>query len=200
MRTTWLILLIMVLAGAGMYYFATRKKPLAPYDTIALHDTPDSIRNKLRIFAAYNPTEITYRDSMWYQQDSIPLKQISLDSAINTFDKNYKSVTFYLDYDHAWFYDVEVNKPKPDLAYIIRFAIHKANDTLEASGIIDDQQHDQLRLSGPMMKMYQAFLLTYNNKLPPVTDSTAIRDSTGDTSRQQLTATPPAKTITVIRN
>ena len=200
MRTTWLILLIMVLAGAGMYYFATKKKPLAPYDTIALHDTPDSIRNKLRVFAAYNPTEITYRDSMWFQQDSIPLKEIPLDSAISTFDKNYKSATFYLDYDHAWFYDVEVNKPNPDIAYTIRFAIHKANDTLEASGIIDDPQHDQLRLRGPMMKMYQAFLLTYNNKLPPVTDSTATPDSTGDSSREQLPATPPAKTITVIRN
>ncbi len=193
MRTTLLILLIMVLAGAGMYYFATQKKTLAPYDTIALHDTPDSIRQKLRIFAAYNPTEVTYRDSGWYQQDSIPLKEISLDSAVNAFDKNYKSVTFYLDYAHAWFYDVEVNKSQ-DIPYKISFAVNSLRDTLQASGIIDDQQSKQLRLNGPMMKMYNAFLLTYNSKLPP-----SPPDSTQDSSQQAPPATPATKTITVIR-
>lgn len=193
MRTTWLILLIMVLAGAGMYYFATQKQALAPYDTIALHDTPDSIRQKLRIFAAYNPIEVTYRDSGWYQQDSVPLKEISLDSAVNAFDKNYKSVTFYLDYAHAWFYDIEVNKPK-DIPYKISFAVNSLRDTLQASGIIDDQEHEQLRFNGPMMKMYNAFLLTYNSKLPPPPP-----DSTQDSSQQEPPAIPAAKTITVIR-
>ncbi len=194
MRTTWLILLITVLAGAGMYYFATQKKPVAPYDTIALYDTPDSIRQKLKLFAAYNPTEVTYRDSGWYQQDSIPLKEIPLDSAINSFDKNYKSVTLYLDYGHAWFYDIEVNKQQ-DIPYKISVAVNNLRDTLQASGIIDDQQHEQLRLSGPMMKMYKAFLLTYNSKLPP-----PPADSTQDSSQQEPPATPAAKTITVLRN
>lgn len=194
MRTTWLILAVMILAGAGMYYVATRKKPIAPHDTILLQDTPDSIRSKIRLYVAYNPTEITYRDSVWYERDSIALKQLSLDSAANAFDKNYQSATFYLDYDHTWFYDIEVNKPKQDLAYTIRFSVNKVNDTLQASGIIDDLQHEQLRLSGPMMKMYKAFLLTYNNKLPPAVDSTA--DSAGGTPP----APPAAKTITVIRN
>jgi hypothetical protein len=190
MRTTWLILLLMVLAGAGMYYFATRKKPLAPYDTITIHDTPDSIKNRIKLFAAFNPTEITYRDSAWYRQDSIPLEQVPLDSAVSVFDKKYKSVTFYLDYDHAWFYDVEVNKPSEDISYIIKFAINKLKDTLQAAGTIDDQQHDQLRFNGPMMKMYQSFILTYNNKLPPVQDST----------QEAPTGPQPAKTITVLRN
>lgn len=200
MRTTWLILIVMILAGGGMYYFATRKKPIAPHDTIILQDTPDSIRSKIRLFVAYNPTEITYKDSTWYERDSIPLKQVPLDSATNAFDKHYQSATFYLDYDHAWFYDIEVNKPKQDLAYTLRFAISKMNDTLHASGIIDDLQHDQLRLSGPMMKMYQAFLLTYNNKLPPAVDSTAKADSTADSATAAPSATPASKTITVIRN
>lgn len=194
MRTTWLILVVMVLAGAGMYYFATQKKPLAPHDTIALHNTPDSIRNKLKLFAAYNPTEVTYRDSGWYQQDSIPLQELSLDSANITFDKNYKSVTFYLDYDHAWFYDVEVNKVQ-ETPYKINFSVNSVGDTLQASGIIDDQQHEQLRLSGPMMKMYKAFVLTYNHKLPP-----APADSTRDSSLEEPPATRATKTITVIRN
>lgn len=188
MRTTWLILLVMVLAGVAMYYIATRKKPVAPYDTIALYDTPDSIRHKIRLFAAYNPTEIIFRDSAWFQQDSIPLKEVSLDSATNAFDKHYKSVTFYLDYDHSWFYDIAVNKPSEDVSYLISFAINKVNDTLRLNGIINDPLRDQLRLSGPMMKMYRSFILTYNDKLP------ATADSTG---------TPPAKlasrTITVVR-
>lgn len=193
MRTTWLILLIMVLAGATMYYFATQKEPVAPYDTIVLHDTPDSIRSRLRLYAAYNnPTEITFRDSAWFQ-DSIPLKQVPLDSTI-AFDKNYKSVTFFLDYDHTWFYDVGVNKPSPDSAYIIRFSVNMVKDTLRAGGIIEDYKHDQFRLSGPMMKMYQAFILTYNNGLPPATDSTQVTDST-----REHPVTPPARMITVIR-
>lgn len=198
MRTTWLILLIMVLAGGAMYYFATRPKVAAPYDTIALHDTPDSIRSKLRIFAAYDPTDITYRDSAWFQQDSIPLKEIALDSIATSFDKNYKSVTFYLDYDHAWFYDVEVNKPGQDVSYQISFAVNQLKDSLHVNAIINDPLHDQLRLTGPMMKMYSSFLLTYSKKLPPVTDSTE-NSSPQDSIQAGKPAAPPSRIITVLK-
>jgi hypothetical protein len=203
MRTTWLILLIMVLAGGAMYYMATRPKVAAPYDTIALHDTPDSIRSKLRVFAAYDPTDITYRDSAWFQQDSIPLKEIALDTIATSFDKNYKSVTFYLDYDHAWFYDVEVNKPAQDVSYQISFAVNKLKDSLRVSGIINDPLHDQLRLSGPMMKMYSSFILTYSNKLPPSTDTTQ-HSTRQDSARQDSIqagkpVTPPRRVITVVK-
>lgn len=198
MRTTWLILLIMVLAGGAMYYVATRPKVAAPYDTIALHDTPDSIRSKLRVFAAYDPTDITYRDSAWYQQDSIPLKEITLDTISASFDKNYKSVTFYLDYDHTWFYDVEVNKASPDVSYQIAFAVNQLKDSLQASAIINDPLHDQLRLSGPMMKMYSAFLLTYSKKLPPATDSTQS-STRHDSIHEGKPVTPPSRIITVLK-
>lgn len=197
MRTTWLILLIMVLAGVAMYYLATRPKAAAPHDTIALHDTPDSIRQKLRVFAAYDPTEITFRDSAWYQNDSIPLKEIALDTVAAIFDKHYKSVTFYLDYDHTWFYDVEVNKPSEDISYQISFAVNMLNDTLRVSGIINDPLRDQLRLSGPMMKMYHVFILTYNNKLPASTDSTQA--SIQDSSQGARPDTPPSRIITVVK-
>ena len=198
MRTTWLILLIMVLAGGAMYYVATRPKVAAPYDTIALHDTPDSIRSKLRVFAAYDPTDITYRDSDWYQQDSIPLKEIALDTISASFGKNYKSVTFYLDYDHTWFYDVEVNKANPEVSYQISFAVNQLKDSLQASAIINDPLHDQLRLSGPMMKMYSAFLLTYSKKLPPAADSTQS-STRHDSIRDGKPVTPPSRIITVLK-
>lgn len=202
MRTTWLILLIMVLAGAAMYYVATRPKVAAPFDTIALHNTPDSIRSKLRIFAAYDPTDITYRDSAWFQQDSIPLKEIALDTIAASFDKNYKSVTFYLDYDHTWFYDVEVNKPNQDVSYQISFAVNKLKDSLRVNGIINDPLHDQLRLSGPMMKMYHSFILTYSNKLPPSPDSAQNmirKDSSRQDIREGKPVTPPSRIITVLK-
>ena len=190
MRTTWLILVLMLVAGAGMYYFATRKKPLALYDTITIDNTPDSIRKKIRLFVAYTPAEITYADSAWMVQDSIPLKEISLDSVSNTFDKGYKSATFYLDYDHAWFYDVEVTKADQNIPYAIKFAVKPAGNALEMNSTIDNPQGSELRINGPMIKMYKAFVLTYNDRVKQERDSSIV-----DTSGRQ-----PSKTISVLRN
>lgn len=200
MRTTWLILFIMVLAGIAMYYFASRPKPVAPYDTITLHNTPDSIRQKLRLFAAYDASEIIFRDSVWFQHDSIPLKEIPLDSMQTRFNKQYSSVTFYLDYDHAWFYDVEVNKAAgQDLAYQISFSVNKVNDTLRVQGIINDPLHDQLQLTGPMMGMYRSFLLTYNGKQPAAADAAAVDSLITDSMREALPSSLPSRTITVLK-
>jgi hypothetical protein len=190
MRTTWLILLLMIVAGTGMYFLAQRKKPLPPNDTIAIVNTPDSIRKKIRLFAAYEPAEITYADSAWHVQDSVVLKEINIDSATNGFDKNYKSVTFFLDYDHAWFYDVEVNKTKDNAPYKLEFALQQSGDTVLVKGSINDLQGEEMRITGPMVKMYHAFVLTYNGRVPQEEkDSTAI-----DTS-----GIMPSKTITVLK-
>ncbi len=188
MRTTWLILLLMVLAGAVMYYLATREKPPAPYDTISIRNTPDSIRKNTRLMVAFQPVEVVYKDSTW-TTDSVPLKQIILDSSHNAFDKHYSSVTFFLDYDHRYFYDLEIPKPDPELPYNINFEIRRVNDTLQVSGTIDNKKAALIRFNGPMMKMYKAFMLTYNNRLPA--DSTQPADSS---------TTRATKTITVIGN
>lgn len=189
MRTTWLILLAMVLAGIAMYYLANRKKPLAPFDSINIVNTPDSIRQKLRLFVAYDPAEVSFRDSAWFEHDSIPLKEIPLRNSPNSFDKNYKEATFYLDYDHRYFYDIEVKKPEDGAAYELSFAVNNQLDTFQVQGIINDPMRDQLRLSGPMMQMYQAFILTYNSKMPPATDSTG----------EAPPASTASRTITVVR-
>jgi len=189
MRTTWLILLAMVLAGIAMYYLANRKKPLPPFDSINIVNTPDSIRQKLRLFVAYDPAEVSFRDSAWFEHDSIPLKEIPLRNTPNSFDKNYKEATFYLDYDHRYFYDIEVKKPEDGAAYELSFAVNSQQDTFHVQGIINDPMRDQLRLNGPMMQMYQSFILTYNGKMPPSTDSTG----------EAPPASTASRTITVVK-
>lgn len=191
MRTTWLILLAMVVAGFAMYYFANRQRPVAPHDTIALANTPDSIRQKLRIFIAYDPSEVTFRDSNWYEHDSIPLKEIPLTQSLNTFNKQYTAATLYIDYGHQWFYDVAVKKPTQDAAFDLSFTVNSQEAGFLAQCIINDPLHDQLRLSGPMMKMYSAFLLTYGSKLPA--DSTHTDTSAGPQ------APLPDRLITVLK-
>ena len=188
MRTTWIILLLMILAGGVMYFLANRNKTIAPYNTITLGNTPDSIKQKTTLLVAYNPVEIFYRDSSW-TNDSIPLKQVTLDSSRINFDKHYSTVTFYLDYAHQYFYDLEVPKVDPGTPLAISFQINPSPEGFQVAGVIDNKKTDQLRFSGPMMKMYKGFVLTYNDKLPA--DSTISVDST---------KTRANKTITVIEN
>jgi hypothetical protein len=192
MRTTWLILLLMVAAGAGMYFMANRKKSLSSNETIAIINTPDSIRKKIRLFAAYQPADVLYADSAWHVQDSVLLKEINLDSATNTFDKDYQSATFFIDYDHSWFYDVEINKPKANAPYQLQFAVQPSGDQMIVTGDIDDQEGKVLRVSGPMVKMYKAFVLTYNSRIPQQEkDTSNLVDTSG---------IMPSKTITVLKN
>ena len=76
MRGTWTILLIMIVAGTGMYFWFTRKPKPANYDTIVFKDTPDSIVKKMQVYLADDPKEVMYLDSVWMQSDSTPLKQV----------------------------------------------------------------------------------------------------------------------------
>jgi hypothetical protein len=196
MRTTWLILLLMLALGAGMYLFATRKKPLASNDMITIENTPDSIRKKLKLFVAYTPAQITYADSTWLVQDSVPLKEINLDSATTAFDMNYTSATFYLDYDHKLFYDVEVNKADAHIPYAINFAVKPEGNVLVMHSSINNPRGNELRISGPMVKMYRTFLLTYNGRMPPETDTSAT--DTSIASSIDTSGIQPTKTIKVI--
>ena len=189
MRSTWVILLLTILIGGGMYFFKMRKKPSSAVDSVTIDNTADSIRGKMQLYQAFNPSQILYKDSAWFQGDSTPLKQIPLDSTRNSFDKHYKDVTFYLAYNNQYFYDLEVTKPTLETSYDISFEIAAVHDTLWLKGTIDDRHNDLIKFQGPMMKMYKSFLLTYNSKMPPPTDST-----------QTETGPQPAKTITVLQN
>lgn len=188
MRTTWIILLLMLLAGGIMYYFAKKEKPLAAYDTIALINTPDSIKQKTRLFVAYDPKKIRFHDSAWTMNDSLPLQSINLDSASTSFNKNYPSVTFYLVYNNQFFYDVEVPKRNPTIPYNIRFQIQGTNGNWLAKGSVDSVDTNLYQFQGPMMKMYRSFVVNYNDKLP--VDSAQLAD----------TGTRANKTIVVLEN
>lgn len=188
MRTTWIIIIAMILAGGIMYFLATRPKTSLPYDTITLGNTPDSIKAKTQLWVAYDPVEVSFKDSTW-RMDTIPLKQVTLDSTRITFDKHYRTVTFYLDYNHQYFYDLEIPKANPESALAISFNIIPSPEGYQVAGIIDDKKAGQLQFNGPMMKMYKGFVMTYNNKLPA--DSARIADTS---------STKATKTITVVEN
>src|SRR5438067_10786907 len=100
MRATWIILLIMVVIGAGMYFLSKRKPKMADHDTIVFKNTPDSIIRKMKIYVAEDPKEVAYLDSIWETtSDSTPLKQIMSATAQDTMNKQYSARTLYLTYD-----------------------------------------------------------------------------------------------------
>jgi hypothetical protein len=190
MRGTWIILLVMVVAGAGMYFYFTRKPKIANHDTIAFTNTPDSIIQKMKVYMADDPKEVMYLDSVWVHADSTPLKQVLNGIATDTISKQYSAITLFLTYDNHSFYDLELKKPNPKLAYNINLKVlPQNNDTLIVDGLIQPQEGDAMHFQGPMMKLYSKFVVTYNYKLPqPPPDSTAIKGH------------DPNKTITILKN
>lgn len=190
MRGTWIILIITVVAGIGMYFYFTRKPKPIDHDSIAFENTPDSIVQKMKVYIARDPTEVMYIDSVWMQQDSTPLKQVAGGTEESRLDKLDSAVNVYLSYDNKYFYDLELKKPNPKLAYKLSLQVQpQNNDTLMVDGAIIPQQGDVLTFQGVMMKIYPQFVITYNSKLPPkLVDSTVIQGHV------------PDKTITVLQN
>jgi hypothetical protein len=185
----------MVIAGAVMYFVSRYQAPPAEYDMLSLENRDTSISRKVRVYAANEPTEIYYLDSNWLKSDSTPLKMVVDRNNMNFMSKQYASVALILTYNNSWFYDLEIEKPDPNEAYEISFKMEPAGDTVYVKGTIDKKEGDLVEFSGPMIKMYKRFILTYNNRMPqaPV-DSTAI-DSTAIAKGPK-----PNKTITVLEN
>lgn len=190
MRGTWIILLIMVVAGTGMYFWFTRKPKAAQYDTIVFKDTPDSIVKKMQVYLADDPKEVMYLDSAWMLSDSTPLKRVLNGVEQDTMSKSYSNITLFIAYDHHSFYDLELKKPDPKIPYTINFEVmSQDNDTLILDGTIEPQKGDIIHFAVPMTKLYSRFVITYNHKLPPPPpDSTAIKGH------------EPIKTITILEN
>lgn len=174
MRTTWIILVLMLLIGGIMYYLAKKPNKTTVHNTISFGDTPDSIRTKTTLYVAYNPAQVYFRGNGWTNQDSTPLKIIPPDSALSAFN-GHRSATFYIDYDHQYFYDIEISQPAKGHPFGITLDLQPdpGNNTLQLNGVVDSQ-NGKLDFSGPMMKMYGAFVLSYNARIP---DSLKSADS-----------------------
>ncbi|MBO9632721.1 MAG: hypothetical protein J7578_06350 [Chitinophagaceae bacterium] len=174
MRTTWLILVLMLLIGGIMYFLAQKPQRTTVHNTIAFGNTPDSIRQRTILYVAYDPAQVYFRDSAWSTADSTPLKIIPPDSALSAFN-GHGSATFYIDYNHQYFYDIEISKPATGQPFGLTLDLQPdpANNTVQLSGVVDSQ-NGKLDFSGPMMKMFNAFVLSYNTKIP---DSLRSADS-----------------------
>jgi hypothetical protein len=190
MRGTWIILLIMIIAGVGMYfYFGKKEKKAVDHDSIAFENTPDSIVKKIKVYVAQRPLEVMYLDSVWMQQDSTPLKQVAEGNVENRLEKLDSSVNLYVSYDNKYFYDLELKKINPKYAYRLNLQVRpQNNDTMIVDGTIEPQKGDIIAFQDVMMKVYPKFVITYNDRLPeePV-DSNKIEGH------------KPAKTVTVLQ-
>ncbi len=81
--------------------------------------------------------------------------------------KAYSNLTLFLAYDHHQFYDLELKKPDPKIAYTINLEIEPQNgDTLMLTGTNSPRQRRWVQFQSPMMKIYSRFVVTYNHKLP----------------------------------
>jgi hypothetical protein len=185
----------MVVVGAVMYFVSKYQSPPGEYDMLSLENRDTAISHKVRVFAATEPTEIYYLDSAWLKPDSTPLKMVVDRNNLNFMTKQYAAVALILTYNNEWFYDLEIDKPDPSQAYDISFKIKTSGDTVYVDGSIDRKEGDVLTFSGPMIKMYRKFILTYNNRMPP-----APVDSTATDSTAIAKAPLPNKTITVLQN
>src|ERR1044072_128486 len=125
MRGTWIILLIMVAAGVGMYFWFKPKPKSTRSDTIVFQNTPDSIIKKMKVYLADNPKEVMYLDSVWMQSDSTPLKQVLDGVTEDTMSKAYSNITLFLTYDHHSFYDIELTKTHTKILFYLSLEITK---------------------------------------------------------------------------
>lgn len=174
MRTTWIILVLMLLVGGIMFFIAQKNDHPVIDNIISFGDTPDSVKKKTQIYAAYDPIQLYYHDSVWFTQDSVPLKTIHPDSALNAFNQQHGSTTFLIDYNHQYFYDIEISRPATGQPFGMHLQLKPEADEILITGAINSQ-NGKFDFSGPMMRMYRKFSLAYNAKLP---DSLKSPDST----------------------
>lgn len=190
MRTTWIILALTVLIGAGLYFYFMRKEAPGNADRVSLVNTPDSIAAKTQIFFADDPLEVFYHDSTWQFEDSTKLRSINVSSSGDTLSKAYPERTLFISYDNKWFFDLELKKPDSSIAYDIQLQLKPQNDSLLIYGTIDQKGKGKLQFRNPMMRIFNSFVITYNEKIP---------DSLRNDSSSKEAGPAPSKTITVLQ-
>jgi hypothetical protein len=190
MRTTWIILIVTIAAAAGMYFYFTRPKSQATYDSISFQQTPDSILQKIKVYTADDPFEVFYRDSMWTLADSTPLRQIMTNGKSDSISKGYKEKTLFVTYDDRFFYDLELRKADSAAAYDISLQFVPASDTMMVYGSIDQRNAGVINFRNPMTNLYHSFVITYNDRR-----ADSLRTDTTDLAPK----TKATKIITVLQ-
>jgi hypothetical protein len=185
----------MLVLGAAMYFISRYQSPPAEYDMLSLQNKDTAISRKVRVYAVTEPTEIYYIDSTWLKPDSTPLKIVVDRNNLNFMSKQYASLALILTFNNEWFYDLEIDKSDPNQAYEISFNMQNKGDTVFVDGTVDRKEGDVISFSGPMIKMYRQFILTYNNRMPQMP-----ADSTATDSAAIVKSPQPNKTITVLEN
>ena len=155
MRGTWIILLVMIVIGVGMYFWFSRKPAPLHSDMIVFKDTPDSIVQKMQVYVADDPKEVMYLDSVWMQSDSTPLKKVLSGVTQDTMSQQYSNITLFLTYDHQSYYDLEITKPNPKQAYTISLEVEPMSDsdTLVVDGLITPQEGNAMHFASSMVKL-----------------------------------------------
>jgi hypothetical protein len=200
MRTPLLILGIMLIAGAVMYFISRYQSPPGEYDMLSIENKDTAISRKVRVYAANEPTEIYYLDSTWLKPDSTPLKLVVDRNHLNFMNKQYASMALILTYNNDWFYDLEIDKSDPNMAYEISFKMKPVGDTVFVEGTIDRKDGDLVEFNGPMIKMFKQFILTYNKRMPQQPADSTAKDTTTTDSTAIARVPLPNKTITVLEN
>jgi hypothetical protein len=190
MRTTWMILLLTIAAGIGIYFYFTRTQAPQAYDSIAFHQTPDSILQKVKVFTAEDPYEIYYFDSAWRLADSTPLKRIMANGITDSISKGYKEKTLFLTYDDRLFYDLELRKSDSSAAYAIDLQFVPVADTMMVYGSINQRNAGVINFRNPMTNLYRSFVITYNDRK----SDSLKNDTTGSAPKTKAT-----KIITVLQ-
>jgi hypothetical protein len=189
MRTTWIILIVMIAVAAAMYFYFSKGGEPAAYDLISIVSTPDSVRSKLKFSEADQPLEIFYRDSAWSLEDSTRLPQILASGSSDSIDKSYRERTIFLTYDDRLYFDLDLRKADSAEAYKIDLEINSVADSIFVKGTIDQGKSGLISFRSPMANLYRSFVITYHDRLPD-----SIKN---DTTRARLQS-QATKVITVI--
>jgi hypothetical protein len=164
MRTTWIILIATIALGIGMYFYFTRDKTPAAYDSIAFRQTHDSILQKIKVFTADDPYEVYYFDSTWSLADSTPLRRIMTNGQTDSISKAYREKTLFLTYDDRLFYDLEIRKSDSTAAYAIDLQFVPSADSMMVYGSINQKDAGVINFRNPMTNLYRSFVITYNDR------------------------------------
>jgi uncharacterized membrane protein len=189
MRTTWLILVVTILAGVAIYYYFNSINRAPSSDTIRFVNTPDSLLKKVKVHIAEDPVEVIYSNNTWMLADSATIPAILQNNTSDSMSRNYREKTIYLTFDNRLYYDIELRKSDTTAAYAIDLQLSAVADTIFVSGNIDQGKAGIIAFKNPLSPLYKSFVVTYHDRFPD-----SVKNDTTRAALQSMAT----KVITVI--